>query len=150
MKVTVLTLLLAFVLVIASIVNYSLFVRNNAVSAQVINEETVSSGNTRLASNPVNPNVQSWIWLLPILGLAIRNNLLPAIQSVGNREKRWTITKGNEQRKRDKQTVIPANVHRSRRSSDEGPGEGAGIQRTKTHGSRIPQEDDLMRNSHQG
>ncbi len=68
MKVTILTSLIALVLVVASLVNYSFFVRNRAVTKNL-------ESNTRTMQN-VTGKVTEYdaslaIWLIPIVGLAL-------------------------------------------------------------------------------
>jgi hypothetical protein len=73
MKVTVLTLLFALFLVIASLINYSFFVtKNNSGLKQFSNgESTKGYVPTTVFAGHKQGTAQPWVWLLPILALPI-------------------------------------------------------------------------------
>lgn len=68
MKVTILASLIAFVLVVASLVNYSFFVQNRAVTK---NLESNSSVIQNIAGNSTTYDASLAVWLIPIIGLAL-------------------------------------------------------------------------------
>lgn len=73
MKITVLTLVFALFLVIASVINYSFFVPKNSVRFTLSGSNTIAEAATpgAVLAGKTDWDIQPWVWLLPLLAIPV-------------------------------------------------------------------------------